>query len=75
MASSDLREFIEKHYGGQAQLARHLGVTAETVRLWLTKNPKPMLKYLPEIVNGANTTEMEVVGEILHHVEQVNGEG
>tara|TARA_R110002020_G_scaffold135795_1_gene303218 strand:- start:145 stop:375 length:231 start_codon:yes stop_codon:yes gene_type:complete len=64
---SDLKDFITKHYGSQRQLAKDLDVTTETVRKWLVKNPRGLLKYAPEIVRDKNVTASQIIWEVVHH--------
>jgi DNA-binding XRE family transcriptional regulator len=64
---TDFREFIGRHYGTQTRMAKDLGVTPETVRTWITKNPRGMLKHSPEIVCEKNVTASQIVWEVMHH--------
>lgn len=63
----DLKEFIGKHYGTQTRMADSLGVTPETVRTWIVRNPRGMLKHSPEIIKDKNVTASEIVWEVMHH--------
>lgn len=62
----DFEEFIDKHWGGPAPCARELGVTRQTVVNWMTKNPRGMLKFAPEIVARHNLTWTQLSGEVLY---------
>jgi|TARA_R100000951_G_scaffold108169_1_gene104158 predicted transcriptional regulator len=64
---NDFKEFIGKHYGTQTRMANSLGVTPETVRSWIVKNPRGILKHTPEIVKEKNITASQVVWEVMHH--------
>jgi predicted transcriptional regulator len=64
---SDLHEFIGKHYGTQARMARDLGITPATIRGWITKNPRGILKHTPEIVKEKNVTASQLVWEVMAH--------
>lgn len=44
-----------------------LGVSNQTVTNWMKSNPRGMLKYIPEIVSIADTTERQIVWEVMHH--------
>lgn len=64
---SDLKEFIGRHYGTQTRMADSLGVTPETVRTWIVRNPRGILKHSPEIIKDRNVTASEIVWEVMHH--------
>lgn len=69
---SDFKEFITKHYGSQRQLSKDLNVTPETVRIWIVKNPRGLLKHIPEIVRDKNVTASQVMWEVIHHEQTLN---
>lgn len=62
-----MRRFIKKHYGTQLKMSEKLGISNQTVTNWMKTNPRGMLKYLPEIVSSVDTTEREVVWEVMYH--------
>lgn len=64
-----MKHYINRLYGSQCNLARVLGVTDRTVRYWIAKRPLNMLKHTETIVRTSNTTQLELVGEVLHHDE------
>lgn len=66
-----MKHYIKRLYGSQTNLAKALGVTDRTVRYWLAERPQAMLKHTSEIIRTSNTTQLELVGEVLHHEEQL----
>ena len=66
-----MRRFIKKHYGSQLSMSKKLGITNQTITNWMKTNPRGMLKYLPEIVSLADTTEREVVWEVMYHEKTI----
>ena len=66
-----MKEFIQKHYGSNVNMAKELGITNQTVTNWLKSNPRGMLKYLPEIVQKINITERQLVWEVMFHEEMI----
>ena len=66
-----MRRFIKKHYGSQLSMSKKLGITNQTITNWMKTNPREMLKYLPEIVSSADTTEREVVWEVMYHEKTI----
>lgn len=62
-----MRQFIKKHYGTQLRMSKQLGISNQTVTNWMKFNPRGMLKYIPEIVSNVDTTEREVVWEVMYH--------
>ena len=48
-------------------MANELGVTPETIRSWISRNPRGILKYSPEIVKEKNVTASQIVWEVMHH--------
>jgi transcriptional antiterminator len=64
-----MKHYINRLYGSQANLARALGVTDRTVRYWIAQRPINMLKHVDTIIRTSNTTQLELVGEVLHHEE------
>ena len=67
-----MKDFIKKHYGSNIKLADDLGISNQTVTNWLKSNPRGMLKYLPEIVTYADTTERQVVWEVMLHEKEIS---
>jgi DNA-binding XRE family transcriptional regulator len=66
-----MRSFIKKHYGTQLRMSKHLGISNQTVTNWMKSNPRGMLKYIPEIVSSVDTTERQVVWEVMFHEKQL----
>jgi len=64
-----MRKFIKKHYGTQLSMSKQLGISNQTVTNWMESNPRGMLKYIPEIVSKVDTTEREVVWEVMFQEE------
>ena len=57
---SEIRKFIDTHFGNPAKAAKALGVNYSTVRKW-EQEPTLMLKYLLRITEATNCTVMDVV--------------
>lgn len=66
-----MRQFIKKHYGTQLRMSKQLGVSNQTVTNWMKYNPRGMLKYIPEIVSKVDTTEREVVWEVMYQEKEL----
>lgn len=69
---SDLKKYIIKHYGTDTACAKALGITRQTVNNWVTKNPRGMLKFAPEIVAKNDTTWTQLSGEVLNREDELN---
>tara|TARA_R110002111_G_scaffold17689_2_gene44060 strand:+ start:2918 stop:3127 length:210 start_codon:yes stop_codon:yes gene_type:complete len=67
-----MKEFIKKHYGSNVKLADDLGISNQTVTNWIKSNPRGMLKYLPEIVSKVDTTERQIVWEVMLHEKEIS---
>jgi predicted transcriptional regulator len=67
-----MKDFIKKHYGSNVRMAQQLGITNQTVSNWLKSNPRGMLKYLPEIVKTSNTTESQVMWEVMFREKELS---
>lgn len=57
---SELRKFIDHHFGGPGNMAKALGVTTPAIKKW-DESPELMLKYLLRITEIAQCTAMDVV--------------
>tara|TARA_R110002012_G_scaffold320661_1_gene544911 strand:+ start:388 stop:597 length:210 start_codon:yes stop_codon:yes gene_type:complete len=66
-----MRQFIKKHFGTQLNMSNTLGISNQTITNWVKTNPRGMLKYIPEIVSRADTTEREVVWEVMFHEKKI----
>ena len=66
-----MRSFIKKHYGTQLRMSKQLGISNQTVTNWMKSNPRGMLKYIPEIVSKVDTTEREIVWEVMFHEKTI----
>jgi len=72
-----MKSFIKKHFGSQKGCAEELGVTAQTVQNWITKNPRGILRHAPEIIRTKDTTWVQLEGEVLfreyeiHELEEI----
>ena len=64
---SELSQYIKRHYGTQANMARELCVSKATVRNWLNANPRGLLKHMPEIITHKDTTCNELLSEVIYH--------
>ena len=67
-----MKDFIKKHYGSNIKMADDLGISNQTVTNWLKSNPRGMLKYLPEIVSKVDTTERQIVWEVMLHEKEIS---
>ncbi len=68
---SSIQEYIRRVYGTQQKCADALGVDRKTVYRWINDNPTPMLKYADKIVSTADTTKLELIGEVLYRDEEL----
>tara|TARA_R110000824_G_scaffold182929_2_gene363934 strand:+ start:656 stop:865 length:210 start_codon:yes stop_codon:yes gene_type:complete len=66
-----MRQFIKKHYGSQLRMSEKLGISNQTITNWMKTNPRGMLKYIPEIVSTVDTTEREIVWEVMYHEKNI----
>jgi predicted transcriptional regulator len=66
-----MKEYIKEHFGSQVNCARELGVTPATVQNWVKKNPRGILKYGPEIVASKNTTWLQLEGEVMYRIHEI----
>ena len=73
MNKTELKEYIIKLYGSQQACADALGVDRRTVHRWIYEDPKRMIRYADSIVKTADTTKIQLIGEILYQDEQLNG--
>ena len=69
----ELKEYIQKIYGSQQACADALGVARRTVHRWIYEEPKRMIRYADKIAKTADTTKIQLIGEILYQDEQLNG--
>jgi hypothetical protein len=46
-------------------------VTEQTVGNWLRYNPRGILKYGPEIVASKNTTWLQLEGEVMYRIHEI----
>jgi len=67
----DFKKFVRRLYGSQKKMAQALSVTENTVSNWVLRNPYPMLKHAPQLVRDCNTTNVEIMSEVLAHAETV----
>lgn len=67
-----MKDFIKKHYGSNIKMANDLGISNQTVTNWIKSNPRGMLKYLPEIVSKVDTTERQIVWEVMLHEKEIS---
>ena len=68
---SSIQEYIRRVYGTQQKCADALGVDRKTVYRWINDNATPMLKYADKIVDTADTTKLELIGEVLYRDEEL----
>jgi len=64
-----MKHYINRLYGSQKECAKALGVSSRAIRYWLTERPLCMLKHSDKIIKQTNTTQLELVGEVLHQDE------
>ena len=57
---SELRKFIDHHFGGPSAMAADLDITSHAIKKWDDK-PELMLKYLLRITELTDCTVMDVV--------------
>jgi hypothetical protein len=57
---SELRKFIDHHFGGPGNMAKALGLTTAAIKRW-DETPELMLKYLLQITDVTKCTVMDVV--------------
>ena len=69
---SELRKFIDHHFGGPGNMAKALGVTTPAIKKW-DESPELMLKYLLRITELVECTAMDVV-EAVESQRKANGE-
>lgn len=53
-------------------MSKQLGISNQTITNWMKSNPRGMLKYIPEIVSAVDTTERQVVWEVMFHEKQLS---
>jgi len=68
---SELRKFIDHHFGGPGNMARELGLTTAAIKRW-DATPELMLKYLLQITEVTKCTVMDVV-EAVESQRKANG--
>lgn len=66
-----MKGYLIKHFGSLAQCAEELGVTPVTVRNWVRKNPRGILKHAPEIIATKDTTYLQLQGEVMVREEEI----
>jgi len=71
--TQELKEYIKTLYGSQQACADALGVDRRTVHRWIYEEPKRMIRYADVVVKTADTTKIQLIGEILYQDEQLNG--
>jgi len=60
VARTEVRKFIDSHYGGISRMACELGLTVAAIYRW-EANPELMLKYSFKIVDTCGCTHMDIV--------------
>ena len=70
--SNGLKEHIHRVYGSQQACADELGVDRRTVCRWIYEDPRRMIRYADAVAKTANTTKLELIGEILYQEEMLN---
>jgi hypothetical protein len=68
---SEIRKFVDAHFGGPTKAAAAIGVNYYTVRKW-EQEPTLMLKYLLDITDATKCTVMDVV-EAVEAQKKANG--
>jgi len=59
ISRSELRKFIDHHFGGPGNMAKALGLTTAAIKRW-DETPELMLKYLLQRTDVTKGTVMEV---------------
>lgn len=67
-----MKGYLIKHFGSLAKCAEELGVTPVTVRNWVRKNPRGILKHAPEIIATKDTTYLQLQGEVMVRQEEID---
>ena len=57
---SEIRKFLDTHYGGPTKAAHLIGLSYNTVRKWEFE-PELMLKYLPKITDSCEASREDVL--------------
>ena len=57
---SEIRKFLDTHYGGPTKAAHLIGLSYNTVRKWESE-PEMMLKYLPKITDSCDASREDVL--------------
>ena len=57
---SEIRKFLDTHYGGPTKAAHLIGLSYNTVRKWESE-PELMLKYLPKITDSCEASRDDVL--------------
>jgi len=65
-----MKDYILRKYGTRQNCADSVGVDVRTVYRWINISAMPMLKHADIIVQTADTTRLELIGEILFNEEQ-----
>jgi|TARA_Y100000015_G_scaffold9845_1_gene9368 predicted transcriptional regulator len=66
-----MKGYLIKHFGTLDKCAEELGVTVVTVRNWIRKNPRGILKHAPEIIATKDTTYLQLQGEVMVRQEEI----
>jgi len=69
---SELRKFIDHHFGGPGNMAKALGLTTAAIKRW-DETPELMLKYLLQITEVTKCTVMDVVEAVESQKRMNNG--
>lgn len=72
---NSLKGFVYTHYGDFKSMADRLGVDVSTATNWAAKNPRNMLRYIPEITKTSGVTEREVIVAVLAREEELAMQG
>ena len=75
MIVTSMEAFLNKHYGSLTMAAGNLKVSPQTIKNWLKRNPRGLLKYMPTMVQQCNVTETQIMGEVLYHEEYLQSVG
>jgi hypothetical protein len=72
MVKNTLKSWISTDFKNNRGLSKTLGVSAQIVGIWVTQNPRGLLKYLPELKAATGKPYSYIVNIILCADHEVN---
>ena len=67
---SEIRKFLDTHYGGPTKAAQLIGLSYNTVRKWESE-PELMLRYLMKITDSCEASREDVLACIDAQAETI----